>query len=112
MHPSLILVYSLLSYLNPLNWGKDISNAFLGKVESALLYILDLILNAILSASNAILASMMSSVNFILNEIAAASELLGPFSLPAFFIAVTLIFIALDLAIGFLHDTPVVGDFV
>lgn len=105
-------VFSILSYLNPLNWGKDLTKSFIGNLESGLLYLFSTFINDILSLVNSVLGLLMGGINSIIGTIAYASSLLGPFSLPVFFILLLIIFIALYLIIGAIKNVPVVGDLV
>lgn len=105
-----VITLSILGYLNPLNWGKDISNTFLSELEKGLLYLLSSFLSSILSLFNSLMGVLMSILNGFISSLAYFTSFLGPFSLPIFFILVIFIFSLLLLAIQFVRNVPVVGD--
>lgn len=112
---SYFMIYLTLSQigndLNPLNWGKDISSAFVSKLESGLLYLFTKFVDAVLSLFSGILGSIMSAVNYMIGGIVDMVSYLGPFSLPMFFILLLIIFFTLYIIITMIKDVPVVGDF-
>lgn len=100
------------SWLNPLNWGKDISNAFLKNFENAFYYFLWLFLHELLSAFSSLFGLFDSSLESIISSIVYAVSLLGPASLPVFIVVLAAIFAGLLLAMGLVKDVPVVGALV
>ena len=106
----IMILYSILGYLNPLNWGKDISSTFLSELEHGLLYLFSSFMSTIISLFNSLMGVLMSILNVFISSLVYFSSFLGPFSLPIFLILVIFIFSMLLLAIQFVHDVPVVGD--
>ena len=62
---------SWLSYLNPLNWPKDLSKSFISQLENGLLYLLALVLNAFLTVINSIFSILISSFegNYVFSKL-------------------------------------------
>lgn len=101
---------SILGYLNPLNWGKDLKSTFLSELEHGLLYLLSSFMSTIISLFNSLMGILMSILNVFLSSLVYFSSFLGPFSLPIFFIVIIFIFSIFLIAIQFVHNVPVVGD--
>ena len=106
----IMILYSILGYLNPLNWGKDISSTFLSELEHGLLYLFSSFMSTIISLFNSLMGLIMSMVNGLISSLVYSSSFLGPFSLPIFLILVLFIFSIMLIAIQFVRNVPVVGD--
>lgn len=102
---------SWLSYLNPLNWPKDISHSFISQLENGLLYIFSLILNGILNAMSSVFGVLTGLLNAIISMIINAAISLGPLALPVFAIGMAAVMGAAYLGFGLMKDMPVVGAF-
>lgn len=102
---------SWTSWLNPLNWPKNISGSFVGQVENALLYIFTLILDGILSIISSILGILMTIFQSFVTLLVNASISMGPFSLPVFVIGSAAMISFTYLAFAMVKDMPVVGAF-
>lgn len=102
---------SWLSYINPLNWPKDLSKSFISQLENGLLYLLALFLDALLSILNDASSIIISSFEGTIGAIISSSESLGPFGLPAFIIGMLSIFMGGYLIFSVAKDIPVVGAF-
>lgn len=103
---------SWLSYINPLNWPKDLTKSFVSQLENGLLYLLALILNAILAVLNSLSSILISSFEDAVGAIISSSESLGPFGLPAFIIGMVSLLMGAYLVFSVAKDIPVVGAFV
>ncbi|EQB70180.1 MAG: hypothetical protein AMDU1_APLC00071G0004 [Thermoplasmatales archaeon A-plasma] len=103
---------SWLSYLNPLNWPKDITGSFLSQLEHGLLYIFTLVLNSILGAMSSVFGILMDALNGIMSMIINTAMSMGPLALPVFSIIIALVIGASYVGFGFARDMPVVGAFV
>ena len=103
---------SWLSYLNPLNWPKDISQSFISQLEHGLLYIFSLILNSILGAISSVFGILMDALNGIMSMIINTAISLGPLALPVFAIVIAVVLGAAYIGFGFARDMPVVGAYV
>lgn len=101
-----------LSWLNPLNWGKDLQKSFISEVEHALLYIFTLILNEFLTVFSTISGWGMDVANSTFSVIASAAIALGPFSLPVFSIMLAAIIGSAYIAFATMKDMPIIGAFV
>lgn len=102
---------SWLSYLNPLNWPKDLSKSFISQLENGLLYLLALLLDALLTILNDITSIFTSSFEGAVGAIISSSESLGPFGLPAFIIGMVSLLMSAYLVFSIAKDIPVVGTF-
>ena len=102
---------SWLSYLNPLNWPKDLSKSFISQLENGLLYLLALVLNAFLTVINSIFSLLISSFEGAIGVIISSSEAFGPFGLPAFIIGMVSLLMTGYLVFSIAKDIPVVGAF-
>ncbi len=100
------------SWLNPLNWGKDIKNSFLKNFENALYYFLSLFLKELLAAFSSLFGLFDSSIESIISSIVYLVSFMGPASLPIFIVIMVAIFTGLILLIGLAKDVPVVGAIV
>lgn len=102
---------SWLSYLNPLNWPKDLTNTFLSQFEHAMLYVFTLVLNAILGVFSSIFGLLMDLFEGTISMLIDAAISLGPFALPLFFIGSAAVIGAGYLGFRLFKDMPVVGAF-
>ena len=120
---NLLIVYSLLSYLNPLNWGKDISNwgkhisngiqnSFKKEFEDAMFYFFSLILKELLAFFSSLFALFDYALEGIISSLVYSVSLLGPASFPIFIVILFAIGAGLILLIGLAKDVPVVEAFV
>lgn len=100
-----------LSYLNPLNWPKDLSNSFMSQLEAGIRYILTLILNSFLGMVNAAIQPLMSAYEDIVNLFVNMATAVGPFALPVFTVGMAAVIGAAYLGFGLMKDLPVVGSF-
>ncbi|MHB1440002.1 MAG: hypothetical protein ACYCSO_05130 [Cuniculiplasma sp.] len=103
---------SWLSYLDPLNWPKDLTSGFVTQLENGLLYLLSLVLNSFLGIINSTAAIFMGLFKDMVLGLIGVSELLGPLALPVFTIGMISVIGFAYVAFGILKDTPVVGGFV
>ena len=102
---------SWTSWLNPLNWPKNISGSFVSQVENALLYIFTLILDGILSIISSILGILMTIFQSFVTLLANTAVSMGPFSLPVFVIGSTAMISFAYLVFAVVKEMPVVGAF-
>lgn len=109
---ALLFMYITLSQLNPLNWGKDLSSAFIKEFESAMFYFFSLILQEILAFFSAVFGLFDSALEDIISSIVYTVSMLGPASFPIFIVILVAIGAGLILLMGLLKDVPVVGAFV
>ena len=102
---------SWTSWLNPLNWPKNISQSSVSQVENALLYIFTLILDGILSIISSILGILMEIFQSFVTLLVNTSVSMGPFSLPVFVIGSAAMISSGYLVFEVVKDMPVVGAF-
>lgn len=98
-----------INSLNPLNY---FSNSVMQGMEDTLLLILYTLLNTILSTFSLFLNTFFDSINGILLDILFSSEQLGPLGMPVFTMGITITFLSLFVFFKFVHNLPVVGDFL
>lgn len=98
-----------ISSLNPLSY---ISNSIMNGVISTILLMMYTILATVVSVFSYILNSFLTSMNGMINELLIVSEPLGPFGIPLFTIGIMVLFSSLIVFFKFVHNLPVVGDFV
>ena len=100
------------SDLNPANWFKFFGGIAINQIISAFFYILDMILNAIVTLFNIVMAFGMSTFEGMVVLIVNLAVAMGPLSLPVLIVGFVGITGAFFLAFGVLKDAPVVGSFV
>ena len=100
-----------LSYLNPLNWGKDLEKSAVSTFEHTLLYVFSLLLSEFLTFLSSIFGYIMDLVESTISWIVSFSTGMGIFTLPVFTSAVGAFLGACFLAFYFAKDLPVVGAF-
>lgn len=118
---------SFLSDLNPLNWGKDISNWASGTAHTighatkatfdqlfkdAMYYFISRLLQELLDAFSALFGLFDISIEGIISGIVYTVSFLGPAAMPIFIVLLVAIFAGLILLIGLVKDVPVVGAIV
>ena len=101
-----------LSYLNPLNWGKDLKNSAISTFEHTLLYVFSLLLSEFLTFLSSIFGYIMDLIESTISWIVSFSTGMGIFSLPVFTIAIGTFFGGLFMAFYLAKDLPVVGALV
>ena len=101
-----------LSYLNPLNWGKDLEKSAVSTFEKTLLYVFSLLLSEFLSFLSSIFGYIMDLIESTISWIVSFSTSMGVFTLPVFTIAIGAFFGALFMAFYLAKDLPVVGAMI
>ena len=101
-----------ISWLNPLNWGKDLEKSAVSTFEKTLLYVFSLLLSEFLSFLSSIFGYIMDFIESTISWIVSFSTGMGIFSLPVFTIAIGAFFGALFMAFYLAKDLPVVGALI
>ena len=101
-----------LSYLNPLNWEKDLEKSAVSTFEKTLLYVFSLLLSEFLSFLSSIFGYIMDLIESTISWIVSFSTSMGVFTLPVFTIAIGAFFGALFMAFYLAKDLPVVGALI
>ena len=101
-----------ISWLNPLNWGKDLEKSAISTFEKTLLYVFSLILSEFLTFLSSIFGYIMDFVETTISGIVSFSIVMGIFSLPVFTIAIGVFFGGLFMVFYLAKDLPVVGAIV
>jgi hypothetical protein len=101
-----------LSWLNPLNWGKDLEKSAISTFEKTLLYVFSLLLSEFLSFLSSIFGYIMDLIESTISWIVSFSIVMGIFSLPVFTIAIGVFFGGLFMAFYLAKDLPVVGALI
>ena len=101
-----------ISWLNPLNWGKDLEKSAVSTFEKTLLYVFSLLLSEFLSFLSSIFGYIMDLIESTISWIVSFSTSMGVFTLPVFTIAIGAFFGALFMAFYLAKDLPVVGALI